>query len=93
MTQNGKTFNEYLHQAAPSAAVVHFSDRPLKVAGIRITPRWAWSDDYRKLIRHQFAKPEFWPGGQHSAYERWLVKQKLMTLDEARILIRRQQAA
>ena len=70
-----------------------FSTRSRVIAGVAIAPKWAWSDGYRKWFRQQFAKPVFWPGGQHAAYERWLVKQKLMTVDEARLLIRRQQAA
>ena len=53
MARNGKAINEYLHQAAPASPVVHFSDRPLKIAGIKITPKWAWSDGYRKWVRAQ----------------------------------------
>ncbi len=60
MARNGKAFNEYLHQAAPEAPVMRFSDRPITVDGIRFIPKWAWSDGYRKHFRamHSYARPQ-----------------------------------
>ena len=46
---------EYIHQAAPGAPVVKFSDKPLTVGGVKIVPRWAWSEDYRKWVRKTLA--------------------------------------
>ena len=102
MARNGKAFNEYLHQATPGTAGVHFSDRPLKVAGVKITPKWAWSDGYRKWVRAQHRDL---PAGYISGWSRgnsanrrendylnWLRCERMpnLTPDEARDVLHNQ---
>ncbi len=48
--------NNYLHQASPTAPVEQFSDKPVRVDGVKYTPRWPWSDAYRKQFRAGHAK-------------------------------------
>lgn len=36
---------------------VKFSDRKTRIAGVRITPRWAWSDDYKAWLRGVLTDP------------------------------------
>ena len=83
---------EYLHQTAPGAPVVHFSDKPLIIAGVHFKPKWAWSDGYRKHFQatHRNAAPSghdptFIP------YRNWL-RAKGMTGNEADNFINRQRA-
>ncbi len=93
MAQNGKAFNEYMHQAAPGAKVERFSDKPINVAGVHYSPKWAWSDGYRKWFRAAHRDQPPYNGGDYEQYRNWLVRQRLMTVDEAVVYIRRQQAA
>ena len=94
MPRNGKAINEYLHQVAPGAVVTHFSDKPLTIAGVRFTPKWAWSDGYRKHFRalHANAAPQSAYDLEYP-YRRWLMRTKGLSDNEASIFIRRQQAA
>lgn len=93
MARNGKAFNEYLHQAAPGADVVSFSDKPLTVAGVRYYPKWAWPDGYRKHFRALHGIPQGTYNGTEYLYRRWLQRERGLTMEEATIFIRRQQAA
>lgn len=90
MTQNGKAFNEYMHQAAPGAPVEHFSDKPIKVGGVRYHPKWAWSAGYRKHFREGHRD---WPTNADShevLYRAWLFNDREISFEDAMGLIRRQ---
>ncbi len=90
MTRNGKTFNEYMHQAAPGAPVEHFSDRPITVGGVRYFPKWPWSDGYRKHFRTDHTNPPPNGNGQDGAYRKWLYHDRDISFEGATELIRKQ---
>lgn len=41
----------YMFQVAPNLPPQKFSDRPVKIDGVKIQPRWAWSEDYKKWVQ------------------------------------------
>ncbi len=96
MAQNGKAFNEYMHQATPDSKVERFSDKPINVAGVRYSPKWAWSDGYRKIFRaaHRDQPPKSWGYGNtlENTYRDWLRCERMpnLTPDEAEAVIRNQ---
>ena len=97
MAQNGKAFNEYMHQAAPSGPVEHFSDKPIKVDGVRYQPKWAWSDGYRKHFRamHSNRRRDCdvycnVKSPEHASYRNWLCLTRGMAKDEADRFINQQ---
>ena len=50
-----------------------FSAAPLRVAGVTIRPRWAWSAGYRAHVRAQLAPSSWQIGGSgDDSYLRWL---------------------
>ena len=90
MTRNGKTFNEYMHQAAAGGPVERFSDKPIKVGGVRYFPKWPWSDGYRKHFREDHRD---WPTNADShevLYRAWLSRDRDISLEGAMELIRNQ---
>lgn len=95
MPRNGKTFNEYMHQTAPGAPVVQFSDKPIKVGGVRYFPKWPWSDDYRRHFRQDHRD---WPTNADShevQYLNWLRCERMPNLDlgQALDLVKKQRQA
>lgn len=46
------TPDQYTHQH-PDCSPVSFSSKPCRIRGVKYTPKWAWSDDYRKHFRAQ----------------------------------------
>ena len=99
MTQNGTAINQYLHQAAPGAAVVHFSDKPIKVDGIRYQPKWAWSDSYRKHFRRSHGRQPYFHGyavqarsqrSEETTYRAWLFQDREIDWHGAQAIITHQ---
>ena len=60
-------------QIAPNGPIETFSDAPMRVNGVRITPTWAWSNAYRKIVRAELARV---PANQYEMarkYKLWLM--------------------
>ena len=55
----------------PGGPIETFSNRPMNVNGVQVRPTWAWSDQYRKLVRQEMAKVRIDPWEQAHAYKRW----------------------
>lgn len=60
----------YTFQANPSAPIESFSDKPLRVAGVKYQPRWAWSDSYRKEFRAAITHRGWRDKGQNGMRDR-----------------------
>lgn len=41
----------YVYQASPNVPPQKFSDRPVKIDGVKFKPKWAWSEDYKKWVK------------------------------------------
>ena len=58
-------------QIVPNGPIETFSNKPMRVNGVRIQPTWPWSDQYRKVVRAEMAKVKIdvWP--QALKYQNW----------------------
>lgn len=89
MAHNGKAFNEYMHQAAPGSKVERFSDKPIKVDGVRYQPKWAWSDSYRRHFRqdHGYAVQARNQRSEEITYRAWLYQDREIDWHGAQAII------
>jgi len=61
-----------LKQIVPGGPVETFSDNPMRVNGVKITPTWQWSDKYRSDVRREMAKVKKCPIEMAQQYKAWL---------------------
>jgi hypothetical protein len=66
---------KYLHQSTDAAPALKFSNAPCRVCGVKIRPRWAWSETFRReytqTIRDQGKRSPNGEMAQAAAYKRW----------------------